>query len=217
MRVVFLLLLCLSGVFAPFPKQHQLNPFNPFIDPVWQTLDKETKKSVYANWLNYEPEKKAFIDYLEQADRRKNADKTAWSEAKQLFKEASKEWVNALKGNLPTPDRTAEVKVEGTKEKPGKVKTTTRYKLGSQLQWENFMAAFQLALHLRSAEKRALYQYFLEHARKMGNKKKSAEKQAKSDTTNLKDKVKGTYLKFLDKYKDKLYKVWVKLKTPRKM
>merc|ERR1712168_150363 len=176
-----LLFLLFTGVaFAPFPKQHQLNWKNPFIDPIWEQLDKETKKAVYDEWLEKEPTKKEFLD--------------------------------ALKGVFPQPSYTTNVNIEKEEhsEKIKKVKTESRYKTPSQVQWEDFMAAFQFALHIRMAEKRALYQYFLAHARKHGKKKKKNEKEMEYTKQLVKDKIKDTYLKSINKYEEKLYKVWTK-------
>merc|ERR1711942_71219 len=190
MNLHLLFLLFTGVVFAPFPKQHQLNWKNPFIDPIWEKLDKETKKAVYDEWLEKEPTKKAMMDYYEASDRRKTADAVAWEQAKQLLK--------------------VKIEKEEHSEKIKKVKTENRYKTPSQVHWEDFMAAFQFALHIRMAEKRALYQYFLAHARKHGKKKKKNEKEMQYTKQLVKDKIKDTYLKFINKYEEKLYKVWTK-------
>merc|ERR1711971_528063 len=143
MNLHLLFLLFAGVVFAPFPKQHQLNWKNPFIDPIWEQLDKETKKAVYDEWLEKEPTKKAMMDYYEASDRRKTADAVAWEQAKQLLKVKTKEFLDALKGVFPQPSYTTNVKIEKEEH----------------------------------SEKRALYQYFLAHARKHGKKKKKNEKE----------------------------------------
>ena len=56
------------------------------------------------------------------------------------------------------------------------MKTESRYKGGSQLPWENFQSAFQHAIYLRLAEKRALYQKTLESARIQKKYGKAAER-----------------------------------------
>merc|ERR1711971_1443563 len=176
MNLHLLFLLFTGVVFAPFPKQHQLNWKNPFIDPIWEQLDKETKKAVYDEWLEKEPTKKAMMDYYEASDRRKTADAVAWEQAKQLLKVKTKEFLDALKGVFPQPSYTTNVKIEKEEH----------------------------------AEKRALYQYFLAHARKHGKKKKKNEKEMEYTKQLVKDKIKDTYLKFINKYEEKLYKVWTK-------
>eukprot|EP00088_Acartia_fossae_P035425 TRINITY_DN364_c0_g1_i3.p1 TRINITY_DN364_c0_g1~~TRINITY_DN364_c0_g1_i3.p1 ORF type:complete len:225 (-),score=44.99 TRINITY_DN364_c0_g1_i3:50-724(-) len=214
MKCFVILLFSCASVFAPFPKTHQLNWVNPFIDPTWQQLDKETKQNVYSDWLKKEPSKKALMDFLEYSDRKKLADAKAWSQAKDLVKTKVKEFTQALKGDHRVPSYTADVKKDP--KNPKKLKTVTRYKIESQLQWENFMAAFQYALHIRLAEKRALYQYFLEIARKQGDKKKGEEREMKKNLQTVKDKVKTSYFKFMDKYREKLYKVWRKAEKTKK-
>merc|ERR1739844_133251 len=208
-----LLILLFSGfVYAPFPKNHQLNWANPFIDPSWEQLDKETRKAIYNDWLDKEPTKKAMMDYYEASDRRKSADAIAWDQAKQLLKVKTKEFVSAVKGEYAQPSYTTNVNIETDKKshKVKKVKTENRYKTVSQVHWEDFMAAWQFALHIRLAEKRALYQYFLAHARKYGNKKKKNKKEMKHTKQRLKDKIKDTYFKFINKSEEKLNKVWTK-------
>merc|ERR1719427_1334323 len=152
------------------------------------------------------------MDYYEASDRRKTADAVAWEQAKQLLKVKTKEFLDALKGVFPQPSYTTNVKIEKEEhsEKIKKVKTENRYKTVSQVHWEDFMAAWQFALHIRLAEKRALYQYFLAHARKYGNKKKKNKKEMKHTKQHLKDKIKDTYFKFINKSEEKLHKVWTK-------
>merc|ERR1712168_331102 len=164
MKLHLLFLLFTGVVFAPFPKQHQLNWKNPFIDPIWEQLDKETKKAVYDEWLEKEPTKKAMMDYYEASDRRKTADAVAWEQAKQLLKVKTKEFLDALKGVFPQPSNTTNVKIE--KE---------------------------------------------EHSEKIKKvKKKKNEKEMEYTKQLVKDKIKDTYLKFINKYEEKLYKVWTK-------
>jgi len=218
MLIKFGLALCILGgsVYAPFPKGHQLNWANPIIDPVWDQLEPETRKTVYNSWLSKEPQKLALMDYLEYSDRRKLADSSAWSEAKELFKATKDELGYAFHNGFKAPSYTSDVEMKGTKEKPGKVKTTSRHRIGSQIHWEKFMSAFQLALHIRLAEKRAFYQYMLEKVRKHGEKKKDGDKNLKRNAKVVKNKVKGSYFKFLDKYQEKLYKLWSKAEKVKK-
>jgi len=202
------LLTYLSGwAYAPFPAGHHYNWANPYIDPIFSQLNDDTKKEVYNTWLVYEPYKQTFAEYKNKVDRRKQADATAWLEGKQLLKAKFKEIKDAYSGDYLEP-----AYADVTKHDPetGKVKTEARYQHRSAIQWEKFQTAFQHAIYLRLAEKRALYDTVLQKARLRGRKSKAAKKNLKATVLQTKDEFEDKYLGKLEKFREKLYEVWLK-------
>jgi len=207
-KLQLFLFVCMLGVaYAPFPAGHQYNWANPYIDPIFSQLEKDTQKEVYNTWLVYEPYKKSVVDYKNKKDRRKVADAEAWRQGKQLLKVKLKEIKDAYSGDFPEPSF---ADITEHDHESGKVKTEARYQHRSQIQWEKFQTAFQHAIYLRMAEKRALYDSFLQKARLKSRKGKATKKNVKESIEQTKDEIEDKYLGKLEKFREKLYEVWLK-------
>lgn len=196
------------GVLAPFPASHPLNFANPAIEPVWDQLSEDTQASIYDSWLSVEPLKKALFEYKEKADRRAQADQRAWLAGKDLLAAKAKELKDAWNGHYVSPEFYNIV--EEPKNSQGKTRTEVKYVPGTQLKWENFQTAFQHAVYLRLAEKRAIYQKVLERARLSGRTHKAEQRNLLKYVLSAKEKVEEGYLSKLEKVKDALYKIWLK-------
>jgi len=200
-----LFLLVLVG--APFPKNHEYNAFNTIIDPSWQQLDDDTQTNIYKSWLTIEPKMKAMIDYAYKRDREAQAKAKAWKAAFELVSAKAKELKDAFFHNEQKPPN-----LMGLDTKPdekGASSTETRHKTQVQFQWEKFQSAFQHAVYLRMAQKRALYQIMLEKSRYMGDKKMKHERKI----LELKKNFDKNFMKQLEKFKRKFYKAWYKLQN----
>ena len=44
-----------TSVVAPFPDDHPYHFLNPYIDPWWETLTSQERKTIYAYWEVFEP------------------------------------------------------------------------------------------------------------------------------------------------------------------
>jgi len=201
--VSLLFLFVLIG--APFPKNHEYNAFNTMIDPSWSQLDDDTQTNIYKSWLSIEPKMKAMIDYAYKKDREAQAEAEAWKAAFELVTAKAKALKGAFFHNEQKPPNL--MGLDTTPDEKGASSTETRYKTQVQFQWEKFQAAFQHAVYLRMAQKRALYQILLEKARYMGNKKFKQERKL----LELKKNFDKNYLKQLEKFKRKFYKALYKL------
>merc|ERR1711915_231673 len=138
------------------------------------------------------------------------ADAAAWSAGKDLLKAKVEDLKDALAGGRNS-QKYPNV-MQGDYHKQETIKTEDRFKLRSQIKWEKFMIAIQHALYLRLAEKRAMYLALLEKSRKLGNIKVGKQK----DFYRFKDKLFEKYLKGVDKYREKLYKIWLKKEELKK-
>jgi len=215
MNLPFFLLVTLSVLFdvayAPFPAGHSLNFANPVIEPVWDTLSDETQAEAYDGWLRVEPQQKAWFTHFDAYDRRVQADARAWQAGKELLKAKAKELKDAFTGNYLTPDF-YDVTEEPKDPKKDKTRTEVKYVGRTQLKWEGFQTAFQHAMYLRLAEKRAMYQSMLERARLQGRQNKAYPRNIKKQVLGLKEKLEEKYLWKLEKLKDKVYEIWQKAK-----
>eukprot|EP00088_Acartia_fossae_P032671 TRINITY_DN33426_c0_g1_i1.p1 TRINITY_DN33426_c0_g1~~TRINITY_DN33426_c0_g1_i1.p1 ORF type:complete len:221 (+),score=48.39 TRINITY_DN33426_c0_g1_i1:58-720(+) len=200
---VIIFIFTLASVYAPFPAGHPYNWANPYIEPVWEKFSKETQAEVYRKWLTVAPFKLALQEYKDKLDRRKMADAAAWEAAKQLIGSKLKELKQAFAGQELKPSIFSVTKDEQNHQE--KVRIEQRYQTKTQIKWERFQSAFQHALYLRLAEKRALYQKFLERARLHGRQNKAA----KRKLIQVKDSIEESYIENLEKLKDKLYKTWL--------
>jgi hypothetical protein len=188
-----------SVVVAPFPPGYAYNWANPFIEPWWNPLPQETKEAIYSKWELVEPYKLALAEYKDKTDRRLQADRKAWRAGKKLFYAKAKELKTAYLSDELTPSYSNPV--QGQDPESETVLTESRFKTGSQLPWEEFQRAFQHALYLRLAEKRALYKKTLESARLQKKRNKLAE----GKIFALKDAIQKNYIEKLNDFKDKLY------------
>jgi len=195
--------------YAPFPAGHPMNFANPVIEPVWDKLSDETQAEAYDGWIRVEPLEKAWFTHFDAWDRRAQADARAWEAGKDLLKAKAKELKDALAGNYLTPDF-YDVTEEPEDPKKNKTRTEVKYVGRTQLKWEGFQTAFQHAMYLRLAEKRAMYQKVLESARFQGRKNKASQRNMKMQVLGLKEKLEEKYLLKLDKVKDKVYEIWQK-------
>lgn len=196
----YIWLFLLYTVLAPFPKGHPINPFNSVIEPTWTTLSPETQANVYKNWLEVEPMKEALMRYVYKTDRTRQAEAKAWKAAFALMSAKAEELKDAYFDNERKP--TFHIDSSDDNEDSSE----TRYQTGTQFKWEKFQTAFQHAVYLRLAEKRALYQLMLERARLYGKENRKEEKKIQQ----LKKHFEKKYLLGLEKFREKLYKVWLK-------
>ncbi|XP_023338304.1 uncharacterized protein LOC111708996 [Eurytemora carolleeae] len=194
----------LAVAYAPFDPGYPYNWANPFIEPRWEPLPQEAKEAIYSKWELYEPYKLALAEYKDKHERRMLAEAKAWEAGKSLIHAKAKELKSVVLDDELTPSYANPV--EGQDHESETVKTESRYKGGSQLPWENFQSAFQHAIYLRLAEKRALYQKTLESARIQTKYGKAAERKI----FEIKDSIQNKYLEGLEKFKDDLYHLWLK-------
>jgi len=192
------------GTYAPFPPGHHANFGNPIIEPIWQLFDEETQKEVYNEWLMYEPMKKALRDYVDKRDRRVLADGVAWQALKSLLLAKLKELRDAILDDEQAP--TWSDVIEGEDPAKETVKTEARYLPKTQIKWQKFQTAFQHAVYLRLAEKRALYQDLLERFRLTGKMKSAWQRKI----FRAKDRLEETYSNKLDRFRDALFQLRLK-------
>jgi len=165
MQLYIVVLLSVLGVaVAPFPEEHPYNWANPYIEPWWQQLDKETQKRIYANWLVAEPFAASVARWKERAGRLTEAlNELASTGVVAVLKRGEELGTVLVKGKQDAPP------TEGYK-KEGK----TRYVGQAQVAWQNFQAAAQHALHLKLSTDRAGHEKILQVLRLIRRKKDAA-------------------------------------------